>query len=164
MCCFFACRNLRLILSTPTHACHIPRAPELLLGETVYSTAVDIWSVGCVFGELLLNEPLFQAKSEIDMLALVRISHIAPHGRHLTDSLTVLTDLQVAGTTHGGNLARFLQTPSSQDIEHCESTVGANTPSAMGTFLTSITPSGIQLCGTGSLMCPMPGWTCFPGF
>ncbi|KIO16067.1 hypothetical protein M407DRAFT_34294 [Tulasnella calospora MUT 4182] len=48
-----------------------PRAPELLLGETVYSTAVDVWSVGCVFGELLLNEPLFQAKSEIDMLSLI---------------------------------------------------------------------------------------------
>ncbi|KAG8914143.1 hypothetical protein FRC01_004199 [Tulasnella sp. 417] len=47
------------------------RPPELLLGETVYSTAVDIWSVGCVFGELLLNEPLFQAKSEIDMLSLI---------------------------------------------------------------------------------------------
>ncbi|KAG8958754.1 hypothetical protein FRC00_002330 [Tulasnella sp. 408] len=47
------------------------RPPELLLGETVYSTAVDIWSIGCVFGELLLNEPLFQAKSEIDMLSLI---------------------------------------------------------------------------------------------
>ncbi|KAG8904177.1 hypothetical protein FRB99_002125 [Tulasnella sp. 403] len=46
-------------------------APELLLGETVYSTAVDMWSVGCVFGELVLNEPLFQGRSELDMLSLI---------------------------------------------------------------------------------------------
>ncbi|WP_425323822.1 protein kinase domain-containing protein, partial [Escherichia coli] len=48
------------------------RAPEILLGETVYSTAVDLWSVGCVFGELILSEPVFQAKNEIDMLSMVR--------------------------------------------------------------------------------------------
>lgn len=47
------------------------RAPEILLGATAYSTAVDMWSVGCVFGELILNEPLFQAKGEIDMLSMV---------------------------------------------------------------------------------------------
>jgi cell division cycle 2-like protein len=44
------------------------RSPELLLGEKVYSTAVDMWSVGCIFGELLLHKPLFQGKSEIDQL------------------------------------------------------------------------------------------------
>ncbi|KAG8928399.1 hypothetical protein FRC03_012361 [Tulasnella sp. 419] len=47
------------------------RAPELLFGETTYSTAIDVWSVGCVFGELLLNEPVFQAKSELEMLGLI---------------------------------------------------------------------------------------------
>eukprot|EP00164_Ancoracysta_twista_P011036 GFYU01016859.1.p2 GENE.GFYU01016859.1~~GFYU01016859.1.p2 ORF type:complete len:245 (-),score=54.56 GFYU01016859.1:4-738(-) len=30
------------------------RAPELLLGTETYSTAVDMWSVGCIFGELEL--------------------------------------------------------------------------------------------------------------
>ena len=33
-----------------------------------YSTAVDIWSVGCIFAEFLLHEPLFRGKSEIDQL------------------------------------------------------------------------------------------------
>lgn len=44
------------------------RAPELLLGAKEYSTAVDIWSVGCVFAELLLHKALFKGKSEIDQL------------------------------------------------------------------------------------------------
>lgn len=48
-------------------------APEILLGETSYSTAVDMWSVGCIFGELILNEPIFQAKGEMELIAMVCI-------------------------------------------------------------------------------------------
>lgn len=44
------------------------RAPELLLGETEYSTAVDMWSIGCIFAELIQKEPLFPGKGEIDQL------------------------------------------------------------------------------------------------
>lgn len=47
------------------------RAPEILLGETTYSTAVDIWSVGCILGELVLKEPMFQAKGEIELLGMI---------------------------------------------------------------------------------------------
>ncbi|KAF8844071.1 Pkinase-domain-containing protein [Paxillus ammoniavirescens] len=47
------------------------RAPEILLGATTYSTAVDMWSVGCIFAELLLKEPLFQAKGEIELLSMI---------------------------------------------------------------------------------------------
>ena len=44
------------------------RAPELLLGTNVYTPAIDIWSVGCVFAELLLREPLFMGKNEQDQI------------------------------------------------------------------------------------------------
>jgi cyclin-dependent kinase 12/13 len=47
------------------------RSPELLLGSTNYTVAVDMWSVGCCFAELLKFVPLFQADSEpkaIDMI------------------------------------------------------------------------------------------------
>jgi len=47
------------------------RAPEILLGAKEYSTAVDMWSVGCIFAELLLKEPLFQAKGEIELLSMI---------------------------------------------------------------------------------------------
>ncbi|KAL5118072.1 hypothetical protein ACEQ8H_004059 [Pleosporales sp. CAS-2024a] len=45
------------------------RAPELLLGATTYSAEIDMWSIGCVFGELLVKEPLLQGKNEVDQLS-----------------------------------------------------------------------------------------------
>ncbi|KAK1769254.1 kinase-like domain-containing protein [Phialemonium atrogriseum] len=47
------------------------RAPELLLGATTYGRAVDMWSVGCIFGELLTREPLLQGKNEVDELSRI---------------------------------------------------------------------------------------------
>jgi serine/threonine protein kinase len=44
------------------------RAPEVLLGAQYYSTAVDIWSLACIFAECLRNQPLFKGDSEIDQL------------------------------------------------------------------------------------------------
>lgn len=41
------------------------RAPEILLGTAIYTTAVDVWSVGCIFAELFLARPLFQGDSEV---------------------------------------------------------------------------------------------------
>lgn len=37
------------------------QAPELLLGSTELSTAADIFSAGCIFGEMLILKPLFEA-------------------------------------------------------------------------------------------------------
>ncbi|KAF9351221.1 Cyclin-dependent kinase catalytic subunit [Mortierella sp. AD094] len=44
------------------------RAPEILLGSRHYSTAVDMWSVGCIFAEMITRKPLFPGDSEIDEL------------------------------------------------------------------------------------------------
>ncbi|KAL6858939.1 hypothetical protein ACP4OV_017941 [Aristida adscensionis] len=44
------------------------RAPEILLGASRYSTPVDIWSVGCIFAELVTNQPLFAGDSELQQL------------------------------------------------------------------------------------------------
>ncbi|KDO30744.1 CMGC/GSK protein kinase [Saprolegnia parasitica CBS 223.65] len=44
------------------------RAPELIFGATDYTTAIDVWSLGCVFGELLLGQPLFPGESGVDQL------------------------------------------------------------------------------------------------
>nr|GMC52622.1 protein IMPAIRED IN BABA-INDUCED STERILITY 1-like [Ipomoea batatas] len=41
------------------------RPPELLLGSTDYGASVDIWSVGCVFGELLTGKPILQGRTEV---------------------------------------------------------------------------------------------------
>ncbi|EFJ15022.1 hypothetical protein SELMODRAFT_139306 [Selaginella moellendorffii] len=44
------------------------RAPEILLGSRHYSTPVDMWSVGCIFAEMINQRPLFPGDSEIDEL------------------------------------------------------------------------------------------------
>lgn len=47
------------------------RSPELLLGTATYTSSVDIWSLGCVFAELLTSTPLFPGKNEVDQLSQI---------------------------------------------------------------------------------------------
>ncbi|MGH0157443.1 UNVERIFIED_CONTAM: hypothetical protein FKN15_033708 [Acipenser sinensis] len=47
---------------------NIVKAPEILLGCKYYSTAVDIWSLGCIFAEMVTRRALFPGDSEIDQL------------------------------------------------------------------------------------------------
>ncbi|KAJ1669814.1 hypothetical protein GGF44_004858 [Coemansia sp. RSA 1694] len=47
------------------------RAPELLFGAKEYSAAVDMWSVGCIFAELLVHKPFLQGRGEIDQIAKI---------------------------------------------------------------------------------------------
>jgi len=44
------------------------RAPEILLGSTSYTKGVDLWSVGCILGELLLGKPIFPGTSTMNQL------------------------------------------------------------------------------------------------
>ncbi|XP_059442320.1 protein IMPAIRED IN BABA-INDUCED STERILITY 1-like isoform X2 [Corylus avellana] len=44
------------------------RPPELLLGSTDYGASVDLWSVGCVFAELILGKPILQGRTEVEQL------------------------------------------------------------------------------------------------
>eukprot|EP00300_Choanocystis_sp_HF-7_P005278 c13991_g1_i1.p1 GENE.c13991_g1_i1~~c13991_g1_i1.p1 ORF type:complete len:524 (+),score=87.84 c13991_g1_i1:488-2059(+) len=44
------------------------RAPELLFGTRVYTSAIDLWGVGCCMAELLLGEPLFGGSSEAEQI------------------------------------------------------------------------------------------------
>ncbi|ODV78041.1 Cdc2-related protein kinase, partial [Suhomyces tanzawaensis NRRL Y-17324] len=47
------------------------RPPELLLGERKYTTAVDLWGIGCVFGELFTHKPILVGKSDVHQAQLV---------------------------------------------------------------------------------------------
>jgi serine/threonine protein kinase len=44
------------------------RAPEVLLGSKFYSSALDMWSLGCIFAEMSRGSPLFDGNSEIQQL------------------------------------------------------------------------------------------------
>ena len=47
------------------------RAPELLLSCSEYTSAIDIWSSGCIFAELLGRKPLFPGRDYVHQLNLV---------------------------------------------------------------------------------------------
>lgn len=87
------------------------RAPELLLGAKQYSTAIDMWSLGCIMAELLSKEPLFNGKSEADQLDKVNIFHGLSFVCRF--SLQIL-DLFVLIGGHACRFSRFLALPMKQ--------------------------------------------------
>jgi len=44
------------------------RAPEILFGEARYGPAIDVWSLGCIFGELICQEAIMQGQGELDQV------------------------------------------------------------------------------------------------
>ena len=66
--CDFGCA--KHLVKTETNIAYICsrfyRPPELVVGATKYNTQVDIWSMGCVIAELVLNKPIFPGKSATD--------------------------------------------------------------------------------------------------
>lgn len=48
------------------------RSPELLVGDTNYGPAVDVWAIGCVAAELMRGEALWPGKSDVDQVFLIR--------------------------------------------------------------------------------------------
>jgi len=44
------------------------RPPELLFGENKYGPEVDMWSVGCIFAELITRKALLQGQGELDQI------------------------------------------------------------------------------------------------
>ncbi|KAL0282313.1 UNVERIFIED_CONTAM: Cyclin-dependent kinase G-1 [Sesamum angustifolium] len=63
------------------------RAPEVLAGAETYSSAVDMWSVGCIMAEMLLKQVLFKARCEIEQLHIIYMSFgigcATPYGNQL---------------------------------------------------------------------------------
>lgn len=44
------------------------RPPDVLLGSTNYSTSIDVWSVGCIFAEMINGRAFFMGTSEADQI------------------------------------------------------------------------------------------------
>jgi len=47
------------------------RAPEILFGSTQYDHSVDLWSVGCILGEMICSRPIFAGESILHQLQLI---------------------------------------------------------------------------------------------
>ncbi|XP_041347446.1 serine/threonine-protein kinase NLK-like [Gigantopelta aegis] len=78
-CCLKVCDFGLARIDEPDEAIHMTqevvtqyyRSPEILMGAKHYTSAIDIWSVGCIFAELLSRRILFQAQSPIQQLDLI---------------------------------------------------------------------------------------------
>ncbi|GAA0142917.1 non-receptor serine/threonine protein kinase [Lithospermum erythrorhizon] len=81
------------------------RAPEVLLGSTHYSTAVDMWSVGCIFAEMVRRQALFPGDSEFQqLLHIFRL--LGTPGENEWPGVTSLRDWHVYPKWEPQNLAR----------------------------------------------------------
>lgn len=69
------------------------RAPELLLNSNTHTTAIDMWSCGCIFGELLAHKPLLPGRSEIHQLELI-IDLLGTPNDHIWPEFSSLPILQ----------------------------------------------------------------------
>lgn len=62
------------------------RAPEILLGSQKYTKGVDMWSIGCILGELLGGKPMFPGTSTMNQLDKI----IEVTGRPSSDDITAI--------------------------------------------------------------------------
>ncbi|KDE08335.1 CMGC/CDK protein kinase [Microbotryum lychnidis-dioicae p1A1 Lamole] len=94
------------------------RAPEVLLGSRHYSTGVDMWSVGCIFAEMIMRQPLFPGDSEIDeIFRIFRL--LGTPTEEVWPGVTTLPDYKTSFPCwHAKNLSEHVSgaTPESAEI------------------------------------------------
>lgn len=75
LCDFGSAKNLSPQEANVAYICsRFYRAPELIFGNQYYTTAVDIWSVGCIFAEMMLGQPIFRGEDSQEQLnAIVKV-------------------------------------------------------------------------------------------
>ncbi|KAJ1609918.1 putative cdc2-related protein kinase [Cryptosporidium canis] len=91
------------------------RPPELLLGSQCYDYPVDMWSVGCILGELILQHPLFCSETEAGVLKSIGETLGSPHSDVLVElkKLPLWSDresnplLQMLGSGKGSKYKQF---------------------------------------------------------
>jgi len=111
------------------------RAPELLVGDTNYGKAVDIWAVGCLLSEMLTGEPLFPGDSDIDQLF------------HITKCLGNLT-ARHREIFHRNPLFMGMRIPEVKEAESLEKRYPRIFPDAM-----NIIKKSLELDGNNRLTC-----------
>jgi len=98
------------------------RSPEVLLGYP-YTTAIDMWSFGCIVAELFLGLPLFPGASEYDVLQrMMKILGGQPPDELLREAKNTARFFKHVGSIYPGNeaptgLCSAYKSLSEEDVE-----------------------------------------------
>ena len=91
------------------------RAPEILMGATNYGMGVDMWSVGCIFAELLSRKILFQAQSPLQQ---VSCGPSIMRRTHDTHAMTTHMRRHVTFSSQLDLIVELLGTPTAEDMKY----------------------------------------------
>lgn len=93
------------------------RPPELLYSATRYGPAVDIWSLGCIFAELMLRMPYLPGDSDIDQLAKIFHARGSPTDETWPDRRALPTYVEFSHSPMPDHKLLFTaSTPASLDL------------------------------------------------
>ncbi|KAL0067223.1 TFIIH complex serine/threonine-protein kinase subunit kin28 [Marasmius tenuissimus] len=98
------------------------RPPELLFGCRYYSSAVDIWSVGCIFAELMLRTPYLAGESDMDQLKTIFRALGTPTEQDWP-ALSHAYFFAMPHPTHPSKLPKIAKEPSSRTAEEVDGNV-----------------------------------------
>ncbi|QIW95098.1 hypothetical protein AMS68_000616 [Peltaster fructicola] len=104
------------------------RSPELLLGATSYGQPVDMWSIGCVFGELLAKTAILQGKNEVEQLSKIIDLRGPPTNEAWPEfkRLPNAKHLRLSQSVQNGGVRTKFQSLSSAGVELLESLLAWN--------------------------------------
>merc|ERR1711865_947103 len=77
------------------------RAPDVLMGSRKYSTPVDIWSIGCIFAEMVNGRPLFPGNTDQDQLQRI-FKLLGTPNEKMWPTITELPDWKTDFTQYEG--------------------------------------------------------------
>lgn len=97
------------------------RAPELLLGASLYSEGVDMWSLGCILGEMYAGKPILRGRSTIDQLQKI----LELTGRPSDQDLKPIASTSSCAKDLLGQVGNVRQMPSSGVLFLLKATVEA---------------------------------------
>ncbi|XP_053786095.1 mitogen-activated protein kinase 15 isoform X4 [Desmodus rotundus] len=94
------------------------RAPEVLLSSSWYTPGVDMWSLGCILGEMLRGRPLFPGTSTLHQLELI-LQTIPPPSKE---------DLLALGSDYSASILHLLGARHRRPRQALEALLPADTP------------------------------------
>ncbi|XP_064107490.1 extracellular signal-regulated kinase 2-like [Macrobrachium nipponense] len=84
------------------------RAPEILLNSKRYTLGVDMWSLGCILGEMLLGKPMFPGSSTLDQIERI-MAVITPPSREDMHQISSQYASSLLNKPHGERTSKPLK-------------------------------------------------------